>query len=66
MDGVEYRLVVRGELSERYATAFPGMSMEADGGNTVIVGPVIDQAHLHGLIDRVADLGLQLVSLTPA
>jgi hypothetical protein len=58
-----YRIVVRGELSQRYSTAFEGMAMEAEGGQTAITGPVVDQAHLHGLLDRVRDLGLELVSV---
>lgn len=63
-----YRIVVRGELSQRYSTAFDGMSLVAEDGQTVITGPVIDQAHLHGLLDRISDLGLELVSVnaTPA
>jgi hypothetical protein len=58
-----YRIVVRGELSQRYSTAFDGMSLVAEDGQTVITGPVIDQAHLHGLLDRISDLGLELVSV---
>jgi hypothetical protein len=58
-----YRIVVRGELSQRYSTAFEGMTLEAEDGLTTITGPVVDQAHLHGLLDRVRDLGLELVSV---
>jgi hypothetical protein len=61
-----YRIVVRGELSQRYSTAFEGMALEAEGGLTTITGPVVDQAHLHGLLDRVRDLGLELVSVNAA
>jgi hypothetical protein len=58
-----YQIVVRGELSQRFSMAFEGMSLEAGDGQTVITGPVVDQAHLHGLLDRVRDLGLELVSV---
>jgi hypothetical protein len=58
-----YQIVVRGELSQRFSMAFEGMSLEAEDGQTVITGPVVDQAHLHGLLDRVRDLGLELVSV---
>lgn len=61
-----YRIVVRGELSRRFSTAFEGMSLVAQDGQTVISGPVVDQAHLHGLLDRVRDLGLELVSVNAA
>lgn len=65
VEGDHYRLIVKGELSERYSTVFEGMSMEHREGNTVIVGTVVDQAHLQGILDRIAGLGLRLVSLTP-
>jgi hypothetical protein len=58
-----YQIVVRGELSQRYSTAFEGMALEARDGQTTITGLVVDQAHLHGLLDRVRDLGLELVSV---
>ncbi len=58
-----YRLVVRGELDARFAFLFDGMSMETVGGTTVLVGPVVDQAHLHGFIERIEELGLELLSV---
>jgi hypothetical protein len=58
-----YRIVVRGELSQRYAVAFEDMTLVADNGQTAIIGPVVDQAHLHGLLDRIRDHGLELVSV---
>jgi hypothetical protein len=63
---MRYRIVVRGELSQRYSAAFEGMSLLAEDGQTVIIGPVVDQAHLHGLLDRIGDLGLELVSVNEA
>ena len=64
--GVCYRLVVEGELSSRYTSVFEGMRLECASGQTAIVGTVIDQAHLHGLIQRIEGLGLTLVSFGPA
>jgi hypothetical protein len=58
-----YRIVVRGELSQRYMLAFEGMTLVAGEGQTAITGPVTDQAHLHGLLNRVSDLGLELLSV---
>jgi hypothetical protein len=60
-----YRIVVRGELSQRYVPAFEGMTLAAGDGQTAIIGPVIDQAHLYGLLNRVGDLGLELISVNP-
>jgi hypothetical protein len=58
-----YRIVVRGELSHRYVPAFEGMTLATGEGQTAIIGPVTDQAHLHGLLNRVSDLGLELLSV---
>jgi hypothetical protein len=58
-----YRIVVRDELSERYAAAFEGLDMETKYGRTVITGEVKDQPHLHGILDRIGALGLKLVSV---
>ena len=60
-----YRIVVRGELSRRYLPAFEGMVLAAGDGRTAITGPVVDQAQLHGLLDRVGELGLELISVNP-
>jgi hypothetical protein len=61
-----YRLVIEGELGLRYASAFDGMTIRAHDGETEITGPIIDPSHLHGLLERIAGLGLTLHSLTPA
>ncbi len=65
MSAHHYRLVVEGELGPRYASAFDGMTVSADGGTTEIIGPIVDQSHLQGLLERIAGLGLRLHSLTP-
>ena len=61
-----YQLIVAGELDDRYGSLFEGMQMERTGGTTVLVGTVRDQAHLHGLIERVEELGLELLSVQQA
>jgi hypothetical protein len=61
--GMVYRIVVRSELSDRYAVAFEGMEMEAKYGYTVLTGRIIDQPHLHGILGRINGLGLKLVSV---
>jgi hypothetical protein len=61
--GSAYRLVVRGELDERYGYLFEGMDMECTEGTTVLTGSVRDQAKLHGLIERIEELGLELLSV---
>jgi hypothetical protein len=63
MGGARYRLVVDGELSARYSMAFEGMKVESYGGVTVIHGTIADQAHLHGILNRIESLGIKLVSV---
>jgi hypothetical protein len=58
-----YRLIVAGELSDRLRPAFEGMTLTREEGNTVLTGPVRDQAELHGLLQRVSELGLTLLGV---
>ena len=61
--GKTYRIVVRSELSERYAAAFEEMEMETNSGLTVLTGKIIDQPHLYDILDRLSGLGLELLSV---
>jgi len=58
-----YRLVLSGELSDRFGFLFEGMQMERLAGTTVLTGPVADQAQLLGLIERIVELGAELLSV---
>ena len=64
MPSRQYRLVVVGELSDRIDPAFDGMTLTHEEGNTVLAGPVRDQAELQGLLQRLSDFGLTLLSAT--
>jgi hypothetical protein len=60
-----YEIRVRGRLDSRWAAWFDGMTLtDESDGTTNIHGPVVDQAALHGLLDRLRDVGLPLVSVT--
>src|SRR5215208_3647009 len=61
--GTVYRIVVRSELSDKYAVAFEGMEMEARDGVTVLTGKIIDQPQLFGILARINGLGLELLSV---
>ena len=62
-----YEIRVRGHLGSRWVSWFDGMNLTAeDDGTTVIQGPVVDQAALHGLLQQVRDTGLPLISVTRA
>jgi hypothetical protein len=59
-----YEIRIKGHLDTRWADQFAAMSFtHASDGTTVIAGPVVDQAALHGLLRKVRDLGLPLVSV---
>ena len=60
-----YEIRVKGLLDTRWVTWFAGLSLtHASDGTTLLAGPVIDQAALHGLLRKVRDLGLPLLSVT--
>ncbi len=60
-----YRVVVRGRLGEYLATVFEQLELESRAGESSLTGTFADQAQLHGLLDRLRDLGIQLVSVNP-
>ena len=60
----QYEIRLEGHLDNRWAAWFDGLSLtHGADGTTVIHGPVVDQAALHGLLQKVRDLGLPLVSV---
>ena len=60
-----YEIRIKGHLDNRWANWFDGLAITAlDNGETVLIGPVIDQAALHGMLRKVRDLGLPLLSVT--
>jgi hypothetical protein len=60
-----YEIRLSGHLHERWDAWFEGLTVtHRDDGTTVISGPLADQAALHGLLQRVRDLGLPLISVT--
>ena len=65
MTAGRYELALRGELGDRFALLFEGMELERVAGRTLLRGEVRDQAHLHGLIERIGELGVELVSINP-
>jgi hypothetical protein len=58
-----YRIVVRGRLGEHLADAFGPLEIDSGSGQTALTGTFADQAQLHGLLDRLRDLGIYLISL---
>ena len=58
-----YEIRVKGILDARWTAWFEGLQVSSNGDETVIAGPVADQAALHGLLTKVRDLGLFLISV---
>lgn len=59
-----YEIRVQGHLDNRWADWFVGMTIQReDSGNTLLAGQVVDQAALHGLLRKVRDLGMPLLSV---
>lgn len=65
MQPTMYRICIRGRVTERLESAFEGMRLEAGAAETVFTGEIRDQSQLYGLLDRVRDLGLELLSVQP-
>jgi len=57
-----YEIRVEGILDQRWTAWFDGLAIDSDHSQTIISGPVVDQAALHGLLSKVRDLGLVLIS----
>ena len=63
---VIYQIRIRGHLGRQWAAWFEGLAITlSDNGETLLTGPVVDQAALHGVLKRVRDLGMPLVSVSP-
>ena len=63
---MQYEILIDGHLGARWAAWFEGFAISSGpDGTTVLRGQVVDQAALHGLLQKLRDLGIPLRSLTP-
>jgi len=61
-----YQIRIEGHLNQQWMDWFEGLTITLeDNGDTLLTGPVVDQAALYGLLKKVRDLGLPLVSVNP-
>ena len=63
MRDVSYEIRIKGRVSKALLESFEGMDSDLEPVETVLHGPVRDQAELHGLIDRIQALGLELIEV---
>jgi hypothetical protein len=63
MPGTRYEIVVKGQLSERFLSTFDSLALTAHAGHTRLSGELADQAQLYGVLLRLRDLGIELVSV---
>ncbi|HSZ69241.1 MAG TPA: hypothetical protein VK756_02655 [Solirubrobacteraceae bacterium] len=60
---VAYEIRIKGRVSAQLLSVFEGMEASEQSVETVLRGPVVDQAALHGLLDRIQSLGLELIEV---
>ncbi len=61
-----YQIRLKGQLGSQWADWFEGLAVTLEeDGNTLLTGPVTDQAALHGLFKKIRDLGMPLISVCP-
>ena len=63
MGSANYEFRIRGRVSEPVLTSFEGLDSEVEPVETILHGPVRDQAELHGILERLQSLGLELVEV---
>jgi hypothetical protein len=63
VETTRYRIVVRGRLSPAFGSAFEGIELELLPGATALEGNFTDQAQLYGILERLRNLGIELLSV---
>jgi hypothetical protein len=60
---MKYQIRVEGQLNSHWSHWFEGMTIDYDGANTILTGTFADQSQLHGMLHRIRDLNLTLISV---
>ncbi len=59
------RIKVEGHLDMKWKDGFEGMEISYEGDNTILSGIIKDESYLHGILNRIRDLNLKLISVNP-
>lgn len=63
---IDYRITIKGQLNQQWASWFEGLTLtHSTQGETILSGPIEDQAALYGTLIKIRDLGLSLISVMP-
>jgi hypothetical protein len=57
------KITIQGHLDKKWKNSFEGMEISYEGDNTILVGNLKDEAHMHGVINIIRDLNLKLISI---
>lgn len=59
------RIIVEGHLDKKWKEWFEGMEISYEGNSTILSGSIKDESYLHGILNRIRDLNLKLISVNP-
>jgi len=62
---MQHKIKIKGKLTQQWAEWFDNFEIEFDGENTTLTGFVSDQSALHGILNKIRDLNLKLISVNP-
>ena len=60
------KITIQGHLDNKWKTSFEGLNINYEGDNTIITGNLKDEAHMHGILNKIRDLNLKLISVNPS
>jgi hypothetical protein len=58
-------IIIQDHLDKKWMDCFEGMEISYEEKNTVLIGNIKDEAHLHGILNQIRDLNLKLISINP-
>jgi hypothetical protein len=59
------RIIIQGHLDKKWKNSFEGMRISYEGDNTILIGNLKDETHMHGILNVIRDLNIKLLSVNP-